>query len=256
MLRSTSKIQIDHEADCEIRLTLICDFLPIKSTMATPVRNPYTTHWQYIRQFLNPWEQKCADMFVLERLVLALLCLVLLPTAATLIRYLGGLGGRELRKIVVEFYVVAKTILAVWVLWSNHWGTFWYWVAIYSLIELFLNLAAVVLLRDYWRRPMSWNRSLILAGFNFLEFTSWFAVLYLHTAGLKDHDTTVKDAATAFYFSVITASTVGYGDVTPNPGMGRILAIVQISLAICFITAVVAYFVSSLDSQRSSNPID
>ena len=90
--------------------------------MATPVRNPYTTHWQYVREFLNPWERKCADMFVLERLVLALLCLALLPTAATLIRYLGGLGGRELRKIVVEFYVVAKTILAVWVLWSNHWN--------------------------------------------------------------------------------------------------------------------------------------
>jgi hypothetical protein len=194
-------------------------------------------------------------MFLLERLVLALLCLLLLPTVGTFVRWIGGLGSRGLRKLLVELYVVAKTFIAGWILWSNSWNSvFFHWLAVYCLAELFLNLAAVVLLRDFWRRPISWNRSLILAAFNFYEFTSWFAILYLYHRALIEGQSTVTESGAAFYFSVITASTVGYGDITPTAGIGRTLAIIQISLSLCFIAAVIAYFISSLNSPSSNVP--
>ena len=74
--------------------------------MAETVRNHYATHLRYVAEFFDPRAQRCAKMFLIERLVLAVLCLLLIPTISTFIRWIGGLMGRTARKIAVELYVV------------------------------------------------------------------------------------------------------------------------------------------------------
>ena len=46
--------------------------------------------------------------------------------------------------------------------------------------------------------------------------------------------------ADALYFSVVTVTTVGYGDITPKSGAGRILAMLIIILGVGTFSAVVA----------------
>jgi hypothetical protein len=186
-------------------------------------------------------------MFIVERVFLAALCLVLIPTPGTAIRWVGGLWSRRTRKILVELYVVLKAALSGFVLWSGLWTKpLFAFLAVFCLAELFLNLGAVIFLREFWRRPISSNRSLILSACNFFEYTSWFACLYLHYQVRRENGTTVANAQAAYYFSVVTASTVGYGDVTTTPGLGRSLSVTEIILSLAFVATVIAYFVGRL----------
>lgn len=211
------------------------------------VRNPYVAHLRYVKAFITGGDDRCADMFLVERVFLAALCLVMIPTPGTAIRWLGGLSSRRTRKILVELYVVAKALLAVFILSTDLWTKpLASWIAIVCLVELFLNLAAVIFLREFWRRPISSNRSLILSAFNFAEFTAWFACLYLYCGVLTQGRDTITSNGAAYYFSVVTAATVGYGDITPKPGLGRVLTVVEILLAVGFLATVIAYFVSLL----------
>jgi voltage-gated potassium channel len=167
-----------------------------------------------------------------------------------LVRYFFGRSGRITRKIAVEVYVVLKTVFAVVVLFWGLWHQRWFaWVAIPMLVDLFSFISALILLRGFWRSPISLNRTIILIGFNFFEYTAWFAGLYLCFSGLRAGYEIITDPAAAFYFSVVTAATVGYGDITPI-GAGRTLATFQIVASLGFMGAVVAYFIGSLERQK------
>ena len=61
-----------------------------------------------------------------------------------------------------------------------------------------------------------------------------FALLYWATDGLSQ-----SDIGSAFYFSVVTQTTVGYGDVVAT-GPGRLLVVAQVLSAVAFIAVVPA----------------
>ena len=91
-------------------------------------------------------------------------------------------------------------------------------------------------------RVASRARMVIIAAINFIELCVCFGVLYasdlprLHGAG---------QAATAFYFSVITQVTIGYGDVNPT-GWLRIVAAFQALISLIFVILVFGRFVAAL----------
>ncbi len=68
-----------------------------------------------------------------------------------------------------------------------------------------------------------------------------FAVLFMYFENV--------DFYTAFYWAVITMATIGYGDVTPQTGAGRAVAMVAAVAGISTFTALVSvlaeYFISS-----------
>lgn len=48
---------------------------------------------------------------------------------------------------------------------------------------------------------------------------SSFAIYFL------ENGTTVKSIGDAFYWSITTASTCGYGDISPKTGLGKVVAV-------------------------------
>ena len=88
---------------------------------------------------------------------------------------------------------------------------------------------------------VSTQRSLILAAINYVELMLWFGLIYalnyqfLNGAG---------QPATAFYFSVITQLTIGYGDVSPT-GWLRIIAAAQGLIGALFVIVVLGRAVSA-----------
>ncbi|ASJ06192.1 potassium channel family protein [Thermococcus pacificus] len=68
-----------------------------------------------------------------------------------------------------------------------------------------------------------------------------FAILFAHFEGV--------DFYTAFYWAIITMATIGYGDITPQTGAGRAVAMVAAVAGISTFTALVSvlaeYFISS-----------
>lgn len=162
------------------------------------------------------------------------------------VRHFGGLQGRVSRKIANEMYVLLKTALAIAILnfdLASLSGVS-YLVA-WLLADVFINLAGYIFLRNFWQNPYSWNRSVLLILINFIEYTAWFACLYLSNEYLLFESKTVTSAIDATYFSIVTAATVGYGEITPAAG-GRWLVTLEIVCSLFYMATVVSYFVSNM----------
>jgi len=55
-------------------------------------------------------------------------------------------------------------------------------------------------------------------------FINWYDGTFFGTAKLV-----VSNIVTAFYFSVVTFATLGFGDITPVNSLGRIWAILEVA---------------------------
>ncbi|MGE8658181.1 MAG: voltage-gated potassium channel protein [Achromobacter sp.] len=94
------------------------------------------------------------------------------------------------------------------------------------------TLVLVVALIAYWRR---FDRASVTAGSLFalvsmvsLLIYAVFGTLYLG----EEFNPPIKDAATALYFSIVSMSTVGYGDITPHSNAARLFTASIIILGI------------------------
>ena len=87
-----------------------------------------------------------------------------------------------------------------------------------------------------------------------------FAALYRGVAALEDFrvfDGIVRPAAGDYaYFSFITMTTVGYGDLAPATGAMRVLAVFEAIIGQVFLVTAVARIVSLLGQQQDRLPID
>jgi len=78
-------------------------------------------------------------------------------------------------------------------------------------------------------------RSILLWIINLMEIISIYAILYLTTQGIeivKSENNQLIKPLEALYFSIITISTTGFGDMTPKKGWGQFWASTEIILGI------------------------
>lgn len=98
------------------------------------------------------------------------------------------------------------------------------------------------------------ERSIILILMNYLEITLDYAVIYKFLnliSGPNGHEfyDKSKQAVSSLecvYFSFVTSTTLGYGDYSPNVGLGQIVAIFQAITMLVFIVLFVNYFMTNL----------
>jgi Ion channel len=84
-------------------------------------------------------------------------------------------------------------------------------------------------------------RTLTLAAINYVQLMLWFGLVYALNYQLLHG---ASQPATAFYFSIITQLTIGYGDVYPE-GWLRIIAGAQGLIAALFVIVVLGRAVSA-----------
>jgi voltage-gated potassium channel Kch len=221
--------------------------------MTPSAQSPYSKHAKLIRRLCNVHDPELSKVLLLERLVLLCLSIVFFLCPSMLVRFLGGLVGRTTRKIAIELYVLGKTAASFALLFGGLWNASWHpALSVALLIDLFVNIIAIVLMRGLWRAPLSLNRTLISLGFNFLEFTAWFAGLYLYFHSLSQDGVSICDPSAAYYFSVVTAATVGYGDIIPSSN-GRWLVVSEIFCSSLFLAIIVAYIIGSLNPKEDDD---
>nr|MBC7613326.1 two pore domain potassium channel family protein [Pseudopedobacter sp.] len=185
------------------------------------------------------WRGDKYDDFGILRIFRLTLVTTLLLFPGVLIDEIFKSWGTLSRKLIVEFYVLIKTIFPALILafrWYDY--TYIYLIAVYFLIETYIYLFSKIFLKyQHLRGPNI--RTLLMLILNFFESGLTFAVIYIAGDFLN---IPIKSSIDAIYFSFITSSTVGYGDIHPISDVGKMLSILQIFSSISFLVLFFNFF--------------
>lgn len=152
-----------------------------------------------------------------------------------------------------EFYVILRfTILCIVLFAHNHipnWIS--YTVVTYCLIDG-LNYRLCIIFVD--RYGQNWglrslNRSLILLMINYSELIIGFAALFLNSGSIgnsQSNNAIIILKSDALYFSVVTITTLGYGDYRPINTLGRWLCSTEAIMGLVLIVLVIGTFISGV----------
>jgi len=125
----------------------------------------------------------------------------------------------------------------------------------YSIPLVALSLVAIAVClwnRSRFDRDVQLSTSQIAAGLALVGAQVYGTV---GTWALRDEFPSVDSVADAFYFTVVTASTVGYGDITPDSTIGELFAVSVLVVGVTSFTAALGVLFAPLLEARFANAL-
>ena len=99
------------------------------------------------------------------------------------------------------------------------------------------------------------HRLLSVALLNYLETILWYAFLYgRFDSHFKTVCVSLDSVASTIYFSLVTITTLGYGDISPNDDIAAILVSSNLLMGILLSLLILARFVGALQGTSSQKP--
>jgi hypothetical protein len=176
----------------------------------------------------------------------------------TLVLVMGVLAvGRRRRTLVVAVILALPAFIGKWV---NHFRPDLVPTEVYLVTGLLFVIFVLAHLLGFILRAPRVNSEVLCAGISayLLLGLSW-SFAYLLVAQLApdafflNNGTTTGHSlhgADAFYFSLITLSTVGYGDIIPVSNVARMLAAMEAITGSLFVAVLIARLVALYSSER------
>ncbi|EMY3483976.1 two pore domain potassium channel family protein [Flavobacterium psychrophilum] len=163
------------------------------------------------------------------------------------IKYFANKKGSEYQDLALDVYILAKVMFPFMIL-INEWqhNIYIIFVMTYVLLETVLYIPTLIFASDLFSRPRSYKRSMLLLFFNYMEIVLAFAVLYSCGNYLNKNFTHWFDA---LYFSIITSSSIGYGDFYPVTIFGKFLVSMQALLFLFFVILFLNFFSTKIKSK-------
>jgi voltage-gated potassium channel Kch len=193
--------------------------------------------------------EKPRERSVLEKIITTV---ALVIAIVSLSQFKDVIRRRSLRAshTFMDFYVIAWfTLLAVLLAWgSTLSGLVVGAIAAYRIIDI-VNYRVLFLFVKSEHKPWTAaivRRSLAMVLTNFFEVVLGFAILYARTGSVVESNSGhILTAPTdALYFSLVTMTTVGFGDFIPATHVGRWLAMGQLLTTIIFVLFLVPALIS------------
>jgi len=172
------------------------------------------------------------------------------------IRNFFGKRGMITRNLAIEFYVLFKTILPLIFLFTGYYHHLSaVIISCYLLIETIVYVSSLIFVSDMFVRPRSYRRNILMLFLNYMEISLCFAVIY---AGLNllgdhipgDHSYAVIDY---IYFSIVTSTTIGYGDIHPITAVGKMMVCIQAVMVVAFIVLFLNFFGSKVETLQNDD---
>jgi len=154
------------------------------------------------------------------------------------------------RRGFIDAYVICKlTLLSVFLCWGcTHWAIIT--VAVYFILEMMGSTLTVLFVNSYDAKgqPSSPNRSVVLALMGYVTVILGFALFYKASqAVITDgpHPSVVLDSANMVYFSLVTITTVGYGELRPKAGSAAVwLASTEVAIGLIIVVILLTRFLA------------
>ncbi len=163
------------------------------------------------------------------------------------IKYLACKKGYEYQDLALDFYVVGKVIFPLLTL-INDWqsSSIIVWILVYLLLETVLYISTLIFASDSFSRPRSYKRSMLLLFFNYLEIVVSFGVLY--TLG-ENMNKSFSHWFDPIYFSMVSTSSIGFGDYYPVTTFGKVLVSLQAMFFLSFVVLFLNFFSTKVKSK-------
>lgn len=155
--------------------------------------------------------------------------------------------GYAYKDLAMDIYILLKVAYPLIII-VNHWQDhiILIWIMVYLILETILYIPTLIFASDMFVRPRSYKRSMLLLFFNYLEVVIAFGVLY--TLG-QNTNIPFQHWTDALYFSLMTSTTIGYGDYYPVTTYGKFLASVQALFFISFVILFMNFFFTKAKSK-------
>jgi hypothetical protein len=214
------------------------------SKVPKPEFNPVEKRVQNIKAI---WNNDHQDDNGIEKMVRLFLSSSQLLFPGIYIKYFAFKKGAEYEDLAVDFYVLIKVTFPLVLLVSGlHTNGFLVALLVYVLLETILYIPTLIFASDLFSKPRSYKRSMLLLFFNYLEIVFAYAVLYSCDSYLNKPFSNWFDAV---YFSIITSSSIGYGDFYPVTTQGKFLVSTQALLFLFFVVLFLNFFSTKIKSK-------
>jgi len=146
--------------------------------------------------------------------------------------------------LLIVVLLVLATLLMPWSVTHGVYISFLF--VIPQILTILTVQIGTLLFSKHFR---SSERSILFALFNYLECIVLFSLVYLAIDNqfkpcLNNH------WSLALYYSIITITTLGYGDIEPTKWLARMVSGVESLVGIFFIALVIAFFLSHLSENK------
>ena len=193
------------------------------------------------------WNNDHQDDNGIEKIIRLLLSSSQLLFPGIYIKFLANKKGPQYLDLSLDFYVLLKVTFPILIL-VNHWQVYNFviYAMVYVLLETILYIPTLIFASDTFSKPRSYRRSMLLLFFNYLEIVFAYAVLYTCGNYLNKPFYHWFDA---IYFSIITSSSIGYGDYYPTTPYGKFLVSSQALLFLFFVVLFLNFFSTKINGK-------
>jgi len=193
------------------------------------------------------WNNDHQDDNGIEKMIRLFLSISQFIFPGVYIKYILYKTKFELQDLAMDIYILAKLLFPFFVL-LNQWQHITVLIAliVYFLVETILYIPTLIFASDMLSKPRSYNRSMLLLFFNYIEIIVAFGVLYSCGNNMNIAFITWYDP---IYFSIVTSSSIGFGDYYPVTTFAKILVSIQALFFFTFVVLFLNFFSAKMKSK-------
>lgn len=186
------------------------------------------------------WNNDHQDDNGIEKIIRLILSISQLLFPGVYIKHISHKIGFEYQDLSMDLYVLAKVAFPILIL-INHWesNSFIVGLMVYVLLETVLYIPTLIFASDMLSRPRSYKRSMLLLFFNYIEIVFSFGVLYTCGNNMNQPFVSWYDS---IYFSMVTSSSIGFGDYVPVTTYAKVLVSIQALFFLSFVVLFLNFF--------------
>jgi hypothetical protein len=193
------------------------------------------------------WNNDHQDDNGIEKMIRLFLSISQFIFPGVYIKYLLYKTKFEWQDLAMDIYILAKLLFPFFVL-LNQWQHITVLIAliVYFLAETILYIPTLIFASDMLSKPRSYKRSMLLLFFNYIEIVIAFGVLYSCGNNMNIAFITWYDP---IYFSIVTSSSIGFGDYYPVTTFAKILVSIQALFFFTFVVLFLNFFSAKMKSK-------
>lgn len=198
-----------------------------------------------IKNIVAIWNNELHEDIGIEKILRLFLALSQFLFPGIYIKQVFCKKGAAHQDLSMDFFILFKVGFPVFILKNNLQDNhFIFWIVVWLASETILYIPTLIFASDNFSRPRSYRRSMLLLFFNYMEIVFAFGVIYAQGDYLNKPLVHWFDS---IYFSFMTSSTIGFGDMYPITPFGKFLVSCQSMFFLIFVVLFLNFFTKKID---------